>query len=293
MKINEVITEAANIPPGYVQSPSGLIIPMWPSSSLRGPSSQIRVAQKSAVAKGVQSGRILLKRVDRLLATGRYAPIIKSKSAFWRTTGKLTRLLTLFGFAQLIDDYYDKKSALAVMRGLPQDDEDHISEEDYTTGSRLALESLAVSIAASQGFVRFLQMLKIGKWLVTLAGAFGSAASFGTGMALFVASEVAMYQFQQWLMTDTGRKAVSWVVAWLVDPIAGGLFGFLEPFTGKIGEFIGLAKKHPNVTDDKKSDTGQAGQAERPDTTIPTPNVAPSYKGDPNELTKRAPMPFT
>jgi hypothetical protein len=294
MKIKELISEAAPI--NFVQwSPS--------NPSLRGPSSQIRVAQKSAVAKGVQSGRILLKRVDRFLAKGRYAPIIKSKSAFWRNSGRLMRLWTLIGFAGLIESYYDKKSALAIMRGLPPDDEDYMSEDDYNIASRLALESLAVEILVSQGFVRLLQMMKIGKWVVTLAGAFGSAASLGTSFALFLASEYAMIKFQDWLKTDSGQKIVSFAVAWCVDPILGDQFKFMEPFTAKLGEFVGLAKSKPNVVDqpnkdkptpdDKKPNSGQAGQAERPDTTIPTPNVAPSYKGDPNELTKRAPMPFT
>ena len=286
MKIKDIILEANPI----------IIQPWTPSNpSVSGPSSQIRAPVKTGPDKAMQSGRIILKRVDRFLARGRYAPYIKSKKVGYRAAGRLLRFLTLFGFLQLIDDYYDKKSALAIMRELPPTDEDHISEEDYTKGSRLALESLAVSIVATQGFVRLLQMLRIGKWLVTLAGAFGSAASFGTGFALFLASEVAMYKFQQWLMTDTGRQAVSWVVAWLVDPIAGELFGFLEPFTGKIGELIGVAKtSNPNPDskkpDNKKKDPNQAAQHTpqgQTDTTIPTANVPQSYVGNPNDLMKR------
>lgn len=286
MKIKDIILEATPI----------TIQPWTPSNpSVSGPSSQIRAPVKTGSDKAMQSGRIILKRVDRFLAKGRYAPYIKSKNAFYRNSGRLLRLWTLMGFVNLIDDYYDKKSALAIMRELPPTDEDHISEEDYTKGSRLALEALAVSIVASQGFVRLLQMLKIGKWLTTLAGAFGSAASFGTGFVLFVASEVAMRKFQDWLMTDTGRQAVSWVVAWCVDPIAGDLFGFIEPFTGKIGELIGVAKKsNPNPDskkpDDKKTDPNQAAQPTprgQTDTTIPTANVPPSYVGNPNDLMKR------
>jgi len=310
MKIKDIILEAPanynstaynnsplwnNVGPSS-KSPNGSVIPVAASGGSTAPAATSTArTPKTGSDKAMQSGRIVLKRVDRFLARGRYAPYIKSKKIGYRAAGRVLRLWTLVGFGLLIDDYYDKKSALAIMRELPPTDEDHMSEEDYTKGSRLALEALAVSIVASQGFVRLLQMLKIGKWLTTLAGAFGSAASFGTGFAIFLASEVAMFKFQQWLMTDDGRKAVSWVVAWCVDPIAGDLFGFIEPFTGKIGELIGWAKKsNPNPDskkpDDKKTDPNQAAQPTpqgQTDTTIPTANVPPSYVGNPNDLMKR------
>jgi hypothetical protein len=295
MKINEVISEAAPIN----------LVPWSPSNpSLRGPSSQIRAPAKGSTGRVVQAGRIGTKKLTRFLASTRYRPYITSKSALLRNSTKLLRIWQFLGFGEMILDYFDQRAALEIMKGLPPKDESYISQEEYDTNIRQASEALVVSILAAEAFPRLIQGLRLTKWVISIIGVAGTAASWGATLAAFIASEVAMIAFQRWLISPEGKKAVAYLVAWCIDPVLTWLYP--DSLVNKIKELVGMdtkkpddkkpdvpADKKPDVPADKKPDSGQASQPERKDSTIPTPNVAPSYKGDPNELTKRTPMPFT
>jgi hypothetical protein len=285
MKIKDIISEAS------------ITIPPWTPSnpSLRGPSSQIRVAAKTGTDKVVQAGKIQSKKVLRFLASDRYRPYITSKSTTIKNGARFLRIWQFLGFGEMILDFIETKAALEIMKGLPEDDPSHISQEEYDTNWRQALEILAIQILASEAFPRLLQAMKMGKWLVSIMGFFGTVASWGTTLAIFVASELAMLAFQKWLMSPEGKKSLSYIVVYCVDPLATWLYP--ESLINKIKELAGVETKKPDdkkpsdkKPDDKKTDTGQAGQPKpqgQIDTTIPTANVPSSYVGNPDDLMKR------
>ena len=309
MKFKEIISEANRQGSGLlgpmVTTPSGIQIPMWPSASLSARSSPPPAPKtKTGGEKLTQYSKILGKKGLRILGSDRYRPYLTSKSDAIKNGARFLRIWQFLGFGEMLLDFFNTKATLEIMKGLPNNDPSYITEEEYDTNVRQAGEILALQILASEAFPRLLQAMSLGKWIVRIIGFFGTAASWGATLALFVASEVAMIAFQRWLTSPEGKRSLSYLIVYVIDPLANWLYP--TSLINKIKELVGMEQdKKPDETkpDDGKKPSTNSNQAAQPDTgartdtTIRTPNVPSSYQGNPNDLmtkpTKKEPLPFS
>jgi len=313
MKIKDIISEAG--PTSYVPaspgssivvptslSPNGSTIPVAASGGSAAPAASGGSAAPRPRAQRQSGKRASALRQQRIknavikmstIGSGRYKNMINMKySKFTATMIIPLRLLQFLGLGEMIVDFGTTVSTLRTMKELPEGDPGHITEQEYDDNWRQALELLAVQIAASAALPRLIQAFTLGKWVTRILGFLGTTATWGATLAIFVASEVAMIAFQRWLTSPEGRKQLTYLIVYVIDPLATWLYP--TSFVDKIKEIVGIETKK---TDDKKkdpnapkTDTGQAAQPKpqgQTDTTIPTANVPPSYVGNPNDLMKR------
>lgn len=313
MKFKEIISEANRQGSGLlgpmVTTPSGIQIPMWPSASLSARTGNTaprpRAERQSGKRASALRQQYIKNAVIKLSGSTRYKNMIAMKySKFTAALLVPLRLLQFLGLGEMIIDFFNTKATLQIMKELPEDDPNHISEEEYDDNWRQALELLAVQIGASAALPRLIQAFALGRWVTRILGFLGTTATWGATLALFVASEVAMIAFQRWLTSPEGKRSLSYLIVYVIDPLANWLYP--TSLINKIKELVGMEQdKKPDETkpDDGKKPSTNSNQAAQPDigartdTTIRTPNVPSSYQGNPNDLmtkpTKKEPLPFS
>lgn len=325
MKIKEIITEA---PANYNSSaytnspiwntmgptattPNGSQLPLWPSSSHAARTGSTTSASAQSAARRQRAADMRLRKnageaadkVKRFLASDRYQPYLNDKRKWLSNGAKYLRIWQFLGFGQLIASYYDAIAALQVMKDLPKDDPNHISQDEYDKYWWQQGEVLVLQILASEALPRLIQGMKLSKWVISIIGGLGTTASFGATLAIFVASEVAMGAFIQLLLSPKGKEWLARLVAYCIDPLARWMWA---AGPGKLIDFIkGEVGKEDNKDKDKPSDkpssdnkpSNQAAQPDKPSasSTILTPNVPQSgYQGNPDDMMKKpAKLPFS
>jgi hypothetical protein len=273
MKLKELVLETT-APPGFVMSPSGLLIPMWPSAGLAARTGSTTPRPRAERESGKRAAALTKKRnirqaIDKLYMGGipgkggkniinpRMQAMLDSKYKIIRGAARGIRLLQLIGYIGFAEEWWKDRAALEVMRDLPSDDpqyaEMHITDEEYDMYTRRLAEEFAVKVAASaimpgllRWVIRSLTMARFFVALFSIPNPVTAVASIG----LLIGSELAMMKFQSWLNTESGKLAVSKAVAWAIDPT---LTFFWDAGPGKlwamIKSFVGAEEEKPAAKD--------------------------------------------
>jgi hypothetical protein len=232
-----------------------------------------------------QTGRITFEKFKRYLKD--------RNDPAWRKLGYQTatkkvgmwlKILKVFGYSEMVYDYWTDMAALDEMyQGRAKD-------QDYYDIQGNLISTLAVQITASGLISRIVKHVISLRWLFR---ALGLGATIGTGgfgggaaIAGILASEVALIAVQRYLNQEEVRKTIATVIAHrFADE-----WDFLNmPGSALAKQWNKLKDGISNTIDEamgKKKTEPQSGQTARPDPSKPTtPGQTPTQQGAANSGT--------
>lgn len=271
MKIKEVILEAPanynstaytnspvwnNMGPS-ARSPSGVTIPLWPSSNHAARTGNTTPRPRAERESGKRAAALRNKNIRQIIdklymggiptgkpsknpsalsqsAAGKHVieprmkAMLDSKYAALRGLARGVRFLQWLGYIEFADAWWKDRAALVVMHELtpddPQYEELHLTDEEFDMYTDRLAEEFVVKVAASSimpGILRwFIRTFTLGRYFAALFGAAGGVTAVAS-ITLLIGSELAMTSFQTWLNSQQGKLAVSKAVAYLIDPAVG------------------------------------------------------------------------
>jgi hypothetical protein len=157
---------------------------------------------------------------------------------------------------------------------------------------------LALQIAASSAFTSLLantgRVITTLRVIKDLASGVLAPVTGGVSIAAALASEVAIIAFQQWLQSPTGKKALAWIIVYLVDPVSDWI---LDLSWRPLMKFLGAQDDKPEdkkkADDDaKKKADDEAKKKADDDRWAPNPNIPqPTKQDQPNPTSAPAKTP--